>query len=190
MQSDRDRKPAGPGGIFLVFLKIGAFAYGGVYSMLAFFERELVSKRSWMGAKDFTEAVVIGQLTPGAPIVNTGLFIGYRLKKLKGALAAVLGLILPSFVMVLAISLLYLKYRSAAPVRGALKGVSAAVAGLVASVALNMGRNAVKSRADIIFAAMGFLGLLLLKANPVFLVLAAGAGGLFIYGRKPGENKK
>jgi len=61
--------------ILFVFLKIGTFAFGGVYSMLAFFERELVLKRKWISQEEFAESIVIGQLTPGAPIVNTGIFI-------------------------------------------------------------------------------------------------------------------
>ncbi|MDA8170618.1 MAG: chromate transporter [Nitrospiraceae bacterium] len=187
---DRDRTDLGK--IFLVFLRIGAFAYGGVYSMLGFFERELVGKRGWISGEDFTEGVAIGQLTPGAPIVNTALFIGYRLRRLKGALASFLGLVLPSFVMVLFISFLYVRYRDAAPVRGALKGVSAAVAGMIASVVLNMGRRVVKGRTDAMFAVAGFLGLLLLRVNPVVLILAAGTGGLLVYGRiknvRPGRS--
>jgi chromate transporter len=95
--------------IFLIFLKIGAFAFGGVYSMLAFFERELVGKKKWISHEEFAESIVIGQLTPGAPIVNTGIFIGYTLKRLKGALATIAGQVLPSFLLVLIIAYLYIK---------------------------------------------------------------------------------
>ena len=115
--------------IFAVFLKMGAFAFGGVYSMLAFFERELVHKRKWLSHEEFAESVVIGQLTPGAPIVNTGIFIGYTLKKLRGALATVLGQVLPSFVLVLVIAFIYIKYKEIALLKAILKGVGAAVVG-------------------------------------------------------------
>ena len=74
--------------IFLVFLKIGTFSFGGVYSMIAFFERELVEKRKWITQEEFMESFAIGQMTPGPPIVNTGIFIGYKLRRLGGALAA------------------------------------------------------------------------------------------------------
>ncbi|MDA8104824.1 MAG: chromate transporter [Nitrospiraceae bacterium] len=73
--------------IFWKFLKIGSFSFGGVYSMLAFFERELVEKAKWLTHEEFVESVAIGQMTPGPPIVNTGICIGYRLKRIKGALA-------------------------------------------------------------------------------------------------------
>jgi hypothetical protein len=74
--------------IFLAFLKIGTFSFGGVYSMIAFFERELVDKRKWITPEEFVESFAIGQMTPGPPIVNTGICIGYKLRKLWGALAA------------------------------------------------------------------------------------------------------
>ena len=72
--------------IFLVFLKIGTFSFGGVYSMIAFFERELVDKRKWITHDEFMESFAIGQMTPGPPIVNTGICIGYKLRRLGGAL--------------------------------------------------------------------------------------------------------
>jgi chromate transporter len=163
--------------IFLAFLKIGTFAFGGVYSMLAFFDREIVEKRKWLNRDEFSESIVIGQMTPGAPIVNTGIFIGYSLRRLKGAVVTVAGLVLPSFVLVLILSFFYVKYREAVLVRGALKGVSAAVVGLIASVVIGMGRKAVKHYIDILFILGGFLGLFLFRINPIILIIGAAAGG-------------
>jgi chromate transporter len=162
---------------------MGAFAFGGVYSMLAFFERELVNKRKWLTHEDFAESIVIGQLTPGAPIINTGIFIGYKLKKLKGALATVLGQILPSFILVLIIAFLYVKYRDIAVIKGALRGISAAVVGLIASVVYNMSKKLLKDYKNVLFALMAFIGLFLLKINPILLIIFAAVGGLAVYGR-------
>ncbi len=80
--------------IFSVFFKIGTFSLGGVYSMLAFFENELVEKHKWLTHEEFIEGVAIGQMTPGAPIVNTGIYAGYKFRKIRGALAAISGLAL------------------------------------------------------------------------------------------------
>jgi hypothetical protein len=77
--------------VFFVFLKIGTFAFGGVYSMLALFEKELVEKHKWITREEFVESVALGQMTPGPPIINTGICIGYKLKKIKGALATTAG---------------------------------------------------------------------------------------------------
>lgn len=169
--------------IFLVFLKIGALAFGGVYSILTFFERELVKKRKWLRHDEFVESVVIGQLTPGAPIVNTGIFIGYTLNKLRGALATVVGLVLPSFVMVLIMAYIYIKYKEIALLKAILKGVGAAVVGLITSVVYSMSRNILKDYKSITFAVIAFICLAVFKLNPIVLIITAAIAGFLLYGR-------
>ncbi len=169
--------------ILKVFLKIGTFAFGGVYSMLAFFERELVQKRKWLSQEEFAESVVIGQLTPGAPIVNTGIFIGYTLKKLGGALATVLGQILPSFILVLVIAYIYIKYKEIALLKAILKGVGTAVVGLIASVVYSMGGKILKDYKSIAFAVIALICLAVFKLNPIALIIAAAIAGFLLYGR-------
>jgi chromate transporter len=167
--------------IFLLFLKIGTFAFGGVYSMLSFFEKELVQKRKWLSHDEFAESVVIGQLTPGAPIVNTGIFIGYRLNRLKGALVTVAGQVLPSFVLVLVISLLYMQYRNVPFLKAVLKGIGPAVVGLIASVVYSMSVKLLKEYKGILIAVGAFLCLAVFKLNPIGLIVAAGIVGLLIF---------
>ncbi|MHB1013788.1 MAG: chromate transporter [Desulfurivibrionaceae bacterium] len=170
--------------IFTVFLKMGAFAFGGVYSMLAFFERELVHKRKWLSHEEFAESVVIGQLTPGAPIVNTGIFIGYTLRKWRGALATVLGQVLPSFVLILILAFIYVKYKEIALLKAILKGVGAAVVGLIASVIYNMSGKILKDYTSIAFALTALVCLAVFKLNPIVLIIAAALAGVFLHGRR------
>jgi chromate transporter len=167
--------------ILRVFLKIGAFAFGGVYSMLAFFERELVIKKKWLTHDEFAESVVMGQLTPGAPVVNTGIFIGYTLKKLRGALATVVGQVLPSFILVLVLSFLYIKFKDIAVIKAVLKGIGAAVVGLIGSVIYSMGRKLLKDYKSVIIAVTAFLCLAVFKLNPIGLIVAAGITGLLLF---------
>jgi chromate transporter len=166
--------------ILKVFLKIGTFAFGGLYSMLAFFERELVQKKKWLSHEEFTESVVMGQLTPGAPVVNTGIFIGYRLNKLRGALATVVGQVLPSFVIVLTLSYLYIKYKEIAVLKAVLKGIGAAVVGLLSSVVYSMSGKLLKDYKSILIAIIAFLCLAVFRLNPIALIVAAGIAGLLI----------
>lgn len=170
--------------IFLVFLKMGSFAFGGVYSMLAFFERELVQKRKWLSQEDFAESVVIGQLTPGPPIINSGIFIGYRLKKLKGVIATVVGQIIPSFILILIIAYLYIAYNDIPLIRSILKGIGAAVVGLISSVVYNMSKNFLKDYKSIFFAVATFLCLGLFKINPIILIVVFAIAGLTVYPRR------
>ncbi len=169
--------------IFLVFLKIGAFAFGGVYSMLSFFERELVIRRKWLTHEEFAESVVIGQLTPGAPIVNTGIFIGYTLNRMKGALATTIGQVLPSFVFVLIIAYMYIQYREMTLFRAVLKGIGPAVVGLIASVIYNMSRTVLKGYMSILFSVVAFLCLAVLKANPIGVIIISAIAGVIFYGK-------
>jgi len=170
--------------IFLVFLKIGSVAFGGVYSMLSFFEREIVQKKKWLTHDDFMEAVVIGQMTPGAPIVNTGIFIGYKLKRFLGAVSATIGQILPSFLLILFIGYFYFEYREVRVIHSALKGVGAAVVGLIASVVIKMAKGSLKNPTDWSIAVLSFLGLLMLRANPIAIILLFGALGMLIFKKR------
>jgi chromate transporter len=169
------------GALFLVFLKMGAFGFGGVYSMLSLFERELVERRRWLTPAEFAEGVAIGQLTPGPPIVNTGVFVGYRLAGVRGAVAATVGQVLPGFLLVLAIAVAYGQLRSYPAVAGALKGIGAAVVGLLASVVLRMGRRVLDGWAAALLAVAAFALLAFLRVNPLALVGGAGAAGWLLF---------
>ncbi len=169
--------------LFLVFLKIGAFAFGGVYSMLSFYQRELVDRRRWLSEEEFAEGVAIGQMTPGPPIVNTGIFVGYRLRGTRGALTATAGQVLPGFLLVLILAFLYARYRSVPYLEGALKGLGAAVVSLLASVVLKMGKQVLDGWQPVSFAVGGFVLLYFARVNPILLIAASGLLGYSIYGR-------
>jgi chromate transporter len=169
--------------LFLVFLKMGTFAFGGVYSMLSFFQRELVDRRRWLSEEEFAEGVAIGQMTPGPPIVNTGIFVGYRLRGARGALTATAGQVLPGFLLVLILAFLYARYKSVPYLEGALKGLGAAVVSLLASVVLKMGKQVVDGWQPASFAVGGFVLLYFARANPILLIAASGLLGVLLYGR-------
>jgi len=169
--------------IFMVFLKMGAFAFGGVYSMLSFFQRELVDRHGWLSQEEFTEGVAIGQMTPGPPIINTGIFVGYRLKGPKGALSATLGQVLPGFLLVLVLGYFYMKYKEAPMLGPVLKGVGAAVVGLLLSVIYKMSKQVIKGWTPALLAVSAFVLLHFMKVNPIALIALSGAAGWAIYGR-------
>ncbi len=170
--------------VFLVFLKMGAFAFGGVYSMLSFFERELVERRRWLTAEELAEGVAIGQMTPGPPIINTGVYVGYRLRGARGALVATAGQVLPGFALVIVLATLYGQYRSTPVLEGALRGVGAAVVGLLGSVVLKMGRRVIDGKRAGLVALAGFALLAFARVNPLLLIAGAGVVGYLLFGRK------
>ncbi len=176
--------PASLASIFHVFLKIGTLSFGGVYSMLALFERELVRKRRWLTDAEFAEAVAIGQLTPGPPIVNTGLCIGYRLAKLRGAVTATLGLVGPGTVLAVLLAVWYLTTDNAL-VRAILKGVGAAVVGFLLAVIYRLATKTLRTYSAAAMALAAFLAVAVFHLNPIGVLLAAGAVGLLIGRRAP-----
>ena len=177
--------PAPPlSAVFASFLRLGTFAFGGVYAMLPLLEKELVARRRWLTAEELTDRVVVGQMMPGPPIVNTGVLVGHRLRGVPGALAATLGQILPGFLVVLVLGAAYAELRSAPVLRGALRGVGAAVVGLVASVALSMGRRVLDGARTGLVALACFGLLAFAHANPILLLAGAGLAGWLLFGRR------
>jgi len=177
--------PAPPSlsGIFLSFLKLGSFAFGGVYGMLSFFEKELVERRRWLTTDDLAEGVVIGQITPGPPIVNVGVFVGYRLRGLPGALAATAGQVLPGFLVVVLLGVAYARLGVSPVLGGALRGIAAAVVGLLASVVLGMGRRVIDGPRTGAIAVASFALLAFAHANPILLIACSGLAGYALFGR-------
>lgn len=171
--------------IFLVFLKIGTFAFGGVYSMLSFFEKELVEKRRWITHDEYIESIAIGQMTPGAPIVNTGICIGYRLRKMSGALASTAGQICTGTIVAILLAIFYMKTKEHPIVRPVMKGIGAAVIGLLLSVIVTMSRKTLKDYRTVLVAASAFLLLTLFKLNPIMIILSAGAAGCILFRSRP-----
>jgi len=176
----------GLGEIFLVFFKIGTFSFGGVYSMISFFERELVDRRRWLTHDEFLESFALGQMTPGPPIVNTGIAIGYRLRGLPGVAAATVGQAATGTVLAIILAAFYLQARGHPLLQSVMKGVAAAVVGLLASIIYRTGRKLITDRWSALFALGAFAGLALFGANPIALILAAGILGLLVYGRRAG----
>ncbi len=170
--------------IFWKFLKIGSFSFGGAYAMLAFFERELVEKGKWLTHEEFGESVAIGQMTPGPPIVNTGICIGYKLKRLKGSIAATVGQSFTGTLLAILLAVFYIKSKGNVLSASVMKGVGAAVVGLVLSIIYKMSRNTIKDLGAALFALVAFFALALFKLNPISLILVSGLTGLVVYGRR------
>jgi|SRR5208283_1058545 len=170
--------------IFLAFLKIGSFSFGGVYSMLAFVEKELVERRKWLTNDEFIEAVAVGQMTPGPPIVNTGICIGYKLKKIQGALTATVGQALTGTVLAVVLAIFYIKAKDNTHLHSIMKGVGAAVVGLLLAIIYKMAVKILRDYKAAIFALSSFFALALFRLNPIGLILASGILGLAVYGRR------
>jgi len=169
-----------------VLLKVGATGFGGAMPMLALVHTEYVEKRHWVSQEEFGEAVMVGQIMPGPIAVDAVTHMGYRLRGWPGALVSVFAFILPSFLLMLALTLAYLRYGGIPQVAGIFKGLGAAVAAVIAAAAWRMGKPHLKNVKTAFLMAAALLALLLLKVNVVLLVLLAGLAGLLLF-RNPAE---
>jgi chromate transporter len=172
--------------IFLIFLKIGTFSFGGVYSMLSLVERELVEKRKWLSQDEFIESVAIGQMTPGPPIVNTGICIGYKLHKIKGALIATLGQAFTGVTLAILLAVFYVNTHDNLLLRSIMKGVGAAVVGLLMSIVYKMACRIITDWKSALFSFGAFIALAIFKLNAIGIIISACLLGIVIY-RKRGQ---
>jgi chromate transporter len=174
--------------LFFTFLRIGAMGFGGTFALVSLQERVVVEK-GWMTTEEFAESTGMAGMAPGPISSNTAAVVGYRLGGLAGAGATYVSFHLPAVVLVIVIAT-YLGAAEQAPmVKGALKGVFAAVVGLLVAVGWKMGRALIRDWKTAALALAAFLALVLLNANPVLIVLGAGALGFLAFRPAGGERK-
>lgn len=167
---------------FLIFSRIGLFTIGGGYAMVPLIEAEVVDKRKWISKEDFLDLMALAQTVPGIFAVNIAIFIGYKLRKLRGALAMALGTILPSFLIILAIALFFQQFKSYPTVESIFKGIRPAVVALIAAPTFKMAKTARINRYNIWIPVVSAGLIWLLDFSPVYVIILSGLGG-FIYGR-------
>ena len=177
--------------LFLTFLKMGCVTFGGGYAMIPVVERELVKKKGWVTLDEVMDYYTIAQITPGIIAVNLATFIGDKQKGPLGGFLATVGFILPGITFVMAAALFIGNFAELAVVQHAFTGIRIAVGALVLDTVIKMAKGAFKdSKALVIFGIVFVVSVLprtvipAFFGSPVFLVLASGLVGLFIY-RQP-----
>ena len=124
--------------LFYSFFKIGAFTLGGGYVMIPLIEKEVVDSRKWIQQDDFTDMLTLAQSAPGPIAIHTAVFVGYKTKGLFGVLAAVFGVIIPSFVAILLIAMFFTDIKDNAMVERVFCGIRPAVVALIVVPVVNM----------------------------------------------------
>ena len=117
--------------IFWSFLKIGAFTFGGGYAMIPLIQHEVIHRRRWIEERDFIDLLTLAQTAPGPIALNTAVFVGYKRRGYLGALSAIMGVIVPSFVVILIVAIFFASIRDNAYVDAAFKGMRPAVVALI-----------------------------------------------------------
>jgi chromate transporter len=163
--------------LFTIFFKIGAFTVGGGYAMIPLIEAEIVTKKGWVTKEDFLDLLAIAQSAPGVFAVNIAIFIGYRLRGVRGCLITALGAILPSFLIILCIALFFLRFKENPTIEAIFKGIRPAVVALIAAPTFNLAKAAKINRYTIWIPIISALLIWLLGFSPIWIILLAGIGG-------------
>ena len=159
--------------LFYTFFKIGAFTLGGGYAMLPMVEKAVVDKKKWIGSDEFWDMIAIVQSLPGVFAVNTALYVGRRIAGLKGGLAAMLGAILPSFIIILLIATLFKDYKDNPTIERIFKGIRPCVVALILAPSIRMIQSAKLTwKTVLLFAAVVAL-IAWLKIASVYVIAAA-----------------
>jgi chromate transporter len=185
----RNTKIPGLFEIFIVFLRIGFFTFGGGLAMAAVIRHELTSK-NWLSDEEFIDSLSVATSFPGVIAVNTSLLVGHKVRGFPGALTALAGAVLPSFITIFLIAFFFLNYFKTHTLMLFFKGAGAAVAGLLAYTALDMGKIILKSRWHIFISSVGiFLGLYY-QANPLLIIFISALAGYFVCNRDGEDDSK
>lgn len=173
----------------LKFLRIGATGFGGPMALIGLMEHHLVQKAKAVTPEEFAEGVAIGQILPGPVAVDCATHIGYRLHGVVGALVSVGALILPPFLLMLAITPLYLAYGRVPEAQGFFRGVGPAVVAVILVAAWRLSKRFVGDWRAGVIAGAAAVGILF-KANPILIIVEAGLLGLLLAPRGKGGAKQ
>lgn len=189
--------------LLAAFFKIGLFSFGGGYAMLSLIQSE-IERHGWMTASQFVDIIAVAEMTPGPVAVNTATFVGYRVAGLAGGAAATLGVALPSALIILILSGLYIRFQKKPAARSLFAGMRPAVTGLIAAAAIFVARTALL-REDgagglreafanpagffnldgIVLLILSLAVLIRWKVHPIWAVAGAAAAGVAVYSLFP-----
>ncbi len=160
--------------LFISFFKIGIMTFGGGYAMLPMLEREIVTKHKWTTMEEIMDYFAIGQCTPGIIAVNTATFVGYKKKKVPGGIAATLGVITPSIIIICILAGIIDAVSDNIYVQHAFAGISVAVCALLVQAVLKLTKSGVKDFFTGIVAVVSFILSVVLGLSPIIIVILAG----------------
>ena len=164
--------------LFWTFFKIGAFTFGGGYAMIPLIQREMAEKKGWISEKDILDIVAISESTPGPISVNSATFVGYQVGGVMGSFLATLGMVLPSFIIILAVSFVLKQFEQIRAVKYAFWGIRAGVLALIIKGFISMYKQCPKNIFSYIIAFLAFAASAIFSFNVLIIIVSAAAVGL------------
>lgn len=167
--------------LFLAFLKIGTFSFGGGYAMLPFIQKEIVDNNHWISISEFMDIIGVSQMTPGPIAINSATFVGYKLYGVLGSIMATLGVIFTSFVLVSIISKMLEKFKESTIIKAALMGMRPVLIALIIKAFLDLAKESYLNFKSLIIAVIIGVVILSKKVHPILIIVIAAIIGLVFY---------
>ena len=166
--------------LFLSFAKVGVMTFGGGYAMIPILEREIVENRKWASSEELMDYYAVGQCTPGVIAVNTATFIGYKVAGPAGGVAATLGVVFPSVVIICLIAGILTNFADIPAVKSAFTAIRVCVCVLIFNAVVKLWKGAVKDKASLVLFLIVFVLSLFFDISPVVFVLFCALAGLVL----------
>lgn len=168
--------------LFATFFRIGLFTFGGGYAMIPLIENDVVERNGWLKKDEFLDLLAVAQSAPGVFAVNMAVFVGYKLRGKRGALAASFGCVLPSVVIILLIALFFRRFRHIEVVNNIFMGIRPVVVALIAVPVFNVAKSAKLGWSTVWIPVVAAFLIVALGVSPIYVIIAAGVAG-YVWGR-------
>lgn len=172
--------------LFLTFLKIGGFTFGGGYAMIPLIEHEICENKKWLDSKDILEVIAVAESTPGPIAINAATFVGYRTAGILGAAAATFGVVLPSFVIISLLSAVLQRFQEVRAVKYAFMGIRACIPALILKAVWSMYKASPKGVFEFFIMAAALILAAFVGFDAVYIIVGCAVFGLihsFVIGR-------
>lgn len=166
--------------IFLMFLKIGSFTFGGGYAMIPLIEKEIVDNKKWVTSEEIVDIFAVAESIPGAIAINTATFMGYRIAGRAGAIVANIGVSIPSVVIITAIASVFAQFQNNPIVQAGLLGIRSCVVALILLAALSVGKKAIRDKLTLSVTIITTLCLVFFDIHPIFTIIIGAGLGLIV----------
>lgn len=166
--------------LFGAFFRIGLFTIGGGMAMLPLLKKEAVENHGWITEEEMIDYYALAQSSPGIIAVNTAVYVGYKHKGTRGALAATLGIVAPSWLIIIAVAAVFSRIDDLAVVRKAFAGIRIVVTAMILNTVIDLGKRVVRTRWDLVFMLAAFTAIVGFGVATPWVVLGAGLAGLAV----------
>ena len=176
--------------LYIIFARIGVCTFGGGLTMLPLLEAELINNKNWVTEDELMDYYAIGQCTPGIIAVNVATFVGHKRKGIIGGIAATLGMVTPSLIIIIIIAAFISSFAGDPIVQSAFSAVRVTVAVLILNTVIKMWKSSIKNKMGIVLAVLAMGLSFLLGISPIAIILIGGALGLLLPRSKKEVDKK